>query len=223
MTPAVLFDLDGTLVDSAPSILEAFADVLAAHGLPPVAPLDRSLIGPPLRGTLARITGQDDPALIERLAAAFRERYDTAGVAATRPYPGLVETLTVLRGRGHRLFIVTNKRIAPTRAILSRLDLAPAFEGVYALDAFDPPAPDKGATVANVLARHALVPDACVLVGDSAEDARAAHRHAIPFIAASYGYGAPLDAGVPVAAVLPELRHLAALLAPPAGPAAPVG
>jgi phosphoglycolate phosphatase len=187
----ILFDLDGTLIDSAPSILEAFETVLVVHGLSPKVPLDRSLIGPPLRTTLSRLSGVEDPAQLEEFAQTFRAWYDTQGVANTIGYPGLKSTLSVLRVCGHSLMVITNKRLFPAQAILGRLGVAELFEAIYGIDAFDPPLVDKGQRVAMACRNHGIARHDAFLIGDSLDDAQAAAHNSVLFIAATYGYGAP--------------------------------
>jgi phosphoglycolate phosphatase len=75
----VLFDFDGTLVDSAPAILTTFAQVLQAHGLQACCSIDDSLIGPPLRQTLQTLCGSSDVQLLDTLASSFRDIYDMSG------------------------------------------------------------------------------------------------------------------------------------------------
>ncbi|HLA89452.1 MAG TPA: HAD family hydrolase [Gemmatimonadaceae bacterium] len=209
----LLFDLDGTLVDSAPVILESFRRAITATGAPLVTPLDRSVIGAPLGPTLRRLTGLEDETRLAALAAAFRATYDDEGVRTTPGYPGLADVLRTLAAKGRRLYVVTNKRALPTRAILDQLGVSGRCTGVYALDGVVPPAADKRALVGLVLERHGIVAAECALVGDTVEDAAAARAHHLAFIAATYGYGSPLaDPRYPAAGVLERLADLPALL-----------
>lgn len=210
---AILFDLDGTLIDSSPGILASFQQVLAIYGLEPAAPLDQRLIGPPLLQTLARLTGLDDANPLTELAAAFKAVYDGEGYRATQPYPGLAATLDALIRADWRLFIATNKRFEPTRRILDHLELNRYFADVYTLDRQQPPAADKTRLVGRLLTEQSLNPRRCWFIGDSGEDAAAAGAHGLPFIAAAYGYGdAAQQTGYPVAARIGALDELPALL-----------
>lgn len=191
---AILFDFDGTLVDSARSILSGLGHALALQGLRPVVPLEPKLIGPPLTRTLATLSGSDEPGLIERLAAAFRTQYDSTGYRETEAYPGVTDMLASLAGDGVGLHIVTNKRIKPTRLILEHLGWMNHFRGIYALDALEPPAPDKTTLVRDVLRRESLVIEHTWMVGDSTEDRRAALGNGLKFLAATWGYGAASSA-----------------------------
>ncbi len=202
---AILFDFDGTLVDSARSILAGLGRALEREGVTPVVPLVPSLIGPPLPRTLATLTGSNEPALIERLAAAFRTYYDTQGYRETEVYAGVGDMLESLAREGLALFIVTNKRIKPTRLIIDHLGWNAHFRGLHALDALEPPASNKTALVDEVLRRESLTSAYTWMVGDSAEDRQAAVGNGLEFLAATWGYGA---AGA-------ERRDPASLLASP--------
>ena len=151
MSPrAILFDFDGTLIDSATSVLASLDHALKRSNVTPVVTLDRALIGPPLRETLATLTGSDDAALLDILAQAFRDDYDTRGYTRTEVYAGVPEMLQGLQTQGIALHIVTNKRIAATRRILEHLGWTAWFAGIYALDALEPAAPNKPHLVAEV-------------------------------------------------------------------------
>lgn len=192
MIESVLFDLDGTLVHTAPGILGGFRQTLTAAGVPLVTPIDERVIGPPLLATLERLTGITDAAHLDRLATAFKQVYDTDGVRAAEPYPGTEMVLDALRAQGRRLFVVTNKRAHPTRLILERLGWWSRFEHVYSPDSLTPPAKRKAAVVAHLVEAHGVRAGAATLVGDSAEDGDAAGANAVPFVAARYGYGTPI-------------------------------
>jgi phosphoglycolate phosphatase len=204
---AILFDFDGTLIDSARSILAGLDRALASEGIRPVVPLSPALIGPPLPRTLATLAGSAEPALIERLAAAYRTEYDSVGYRQTDVYPGVESMLESLGSAGIDLHIVTNKRIKPTRLILDHLDWQRHFRGVYALDAVEPAAIDKTALVREVLQREALPVTTTWMVGDSPDDQRAALGNGLRFFAVAWGYGLADEAGLKAPAdLLARLR-----------------
>lgn len=185
----IVFDLDGTLIDSAPSILASMQAAFDAAGLRPTRPLTQDLIGPPLNATLASLLpeGQDD--CVERLATLFKCHYDETGYRDTRVYEGVADMLEALRRRACRLLIATNKRILPTRRIIDHLGWTGLFDEVHALDAFTPPLGSKADMLAALRARlHAPT----VYVGDRPEDATAAQQAGLPFLLVAWGY-APAD------------------------------
>lgn len=186
---AVIFDLDGTLIDSAPSILESFRLVLDEAGLMPQVPLNAALIGPPLRQTLAKITGLAAGAQLEELAASFQRIYDSDGYRATRVYPGVEALLAALAASGIALAIATNKRRTPTLKILQHFGWERYFRLVGTLDTPIPPHADKAALIRTLLDELGTTAPSSLYLGDKLEDGEAAAANAIPFLAAAWGYG----------------------------------
>lgn len=192
------FDLDGTLIDSSTSILEAMRGAFAACRLKASRPFAAGLIGPPLRETLALLAGTRDEAVLHSLVEAFKAQYDGEGYRLTQVYPGVADMLRRLATDAYPMFIATNKRLRPTQLILQHLGWSELFCGVYALDAFDPPLADKTAMLGRLLERHGLEPQACLYIGDRDEDGAAAAANAMPFAWASWGYGAGTTLTQPV-------------------------
>jgi phosphoglycolate phosphatase len=186
---AFVFDLDGTLIDSAPGILDAFAASLRETGIEPQVTLDHKLIGPPLTETLMRISGSSDDGLIQRLSDNFKRHYDTVGIAATRPYPGVDAMLDQLAGAGIPMHIGTNKRFAVTQAILENLGWKDHFVSVYALDMTKPRLPGKTQLLTKQIGEQELAPSTTLYVGDKREDGHAADANKLAFYYASWGYG----------------------------------
>jgi len=187
--PHILFDLDGTLIDSAPAILASFRDAFAQTGIAPARAIDDSVIGPPLTETLQLLSGSDDPTLIARLAEAFKASYDSEGYKATAAYAGVGELLAGLAEAGLTLSIATNKRIHPTRLILDHLGWSGHFAHVYALDLFSPRLPDKAAMIGRLLADQGIAREQAIYIGDRSEDGESADANGLPFIAVTWGYG----------------------------------
>lgn len=185
---SIVFDFDGTLVDSAPGILSGMAQALAARGLAPRVPLAPEIIGPPLTQTLALISGIDSTPALAELATEFKRFYDHEGYRDTLPYPGVEHALRELRQAGMALHIATNKRARPTRLILDHLGWTPLFASVYCLDEC-PACPDKAAMLGKLLQDTALRSDETLYIGDTLGDAIAAKANNLPFIHATWGYG----------------------------------
>lgn len=117
----VLFDLDGTLIDSAPAILASYRDAFEAAGRKPACPIDASIIGPPLTETLELLAGDCDKVLIDHLAEQFKRSYDRSGYRQTSAFDGIPAMLARLKGSGLSMSIATNKRLHPAHLILRHL------------------------------------------------------------------------------------------------------
>jgi phosphoglycolate phosphatase len=182
----VVFDLDGTLIDSAPDIRAATNRMLADEGL---SPLDLS--------TIISFIGNGLPKLVERvmrrvgldmsrhdeLTQATLAHYNAAATDLTRPYPSVVAALTALRDQGHVLALCTNKPEAPARLILRDLGLEVYFDAVVGGDTLPVKKPDPAPLL------H-LIPTgkAALYVGDSEVDAETAQRAGIQFALFTEGY-----------------------------------
>lgn len=194
----LIFDLDGTLIDSSASILAGFAAALERQQIAPTQPLTPELIGPPLRETLAIISGQRDESIIDTLASDFKAYYDTSGYKATHVFSGIDAMLRQLHAEGFELHIATNKRILPTRLILDHLGWSPLFTTVYALDLSTPAFHNKAAMITALLLDGHIDKARAVYIGDRPEDGLAADANQLPFLAAEWGYSQfPADEAKP--------------------------
>ena len=185
---AIAFDFDGTLVDSAPGILRGLSEALSSHHISPVLPLDRSIIGPPLRQTLAMVSGQNDPGLLDAISIDFIRFYDGGACLDTPAFPGIDTVLAGLRQRGHDLYLVTNKRGTPTRKILDHLGWNALFKAVYSLDEHAD-CRNKAQLLAKVIQAQALNAADTPYIGDTSGDTQAAGANAMPYVHVAWGYG----------------------------------
>ncbi|MHB1493986.1 MAG: HAD family hydrolase [Acidithiobacillus sp.] len=185
----VIFDLDGTLIDSAQSLLSAFDEAFKSLGHVPVRPLDRTVIGPPLTQILAALSGTDDIDVLTALTAAFKDRYDDDSYRETVVFDGVEAMLTELKRCGRRLCIATNKRKKPTHKILKLLDWEKFFDDIYTLDTFEIPAKDKPQLIEWILGLGGIDVQGSVYIGDRDDDGHAAHANNLAFILATWGYG----------------------------------
>lgn len=191
----IVFDLDGTLIDSARDIAESIGEMLESYGAAslPVPEIVRMVgEGAPILVRRALQRSQLDPAPEEALAR-FLKIYDRRLMAHTRPYDGIVETLGVVLRRGP-LAVLTNKPLGPSIGILEALGLRGFFSRIIGGDGEYGRKPDP----AGLLSLPALAPgDQIVMIGDSPADWQAAKAATVPFIFTRYGFGAPKFGATP--------------------------
>jgi phosphoglycolate phosphatase len=185
----VIFDLDGTLVDSVPGIAWSVDTALRACGLPPAGRDLTPLIGPPVRDILAAVSGVSEPDLLDRLERTFRSSYDSAGWRLTVRQPGVPEILSQLLSAGVGLWLVTNKPALSTAMILCELRLDGFFREVVSRDSRRPVFVSKSGMLIDLLERRGIGRAACLMAGDTLEDWRAAEAAGIPCVLVPYGYG----------------------------------
>ena len=201
---AVVFDLDGTLIDSCPDIRTALNLVLADDGLAPLSlPAVQQIIGDGAGALLARGFAARGSVAGPRHLSAFLAAYEPRCVAQTRAYPGIAAALAALRAAGHPLGVCTNKPERAARRILDALGLAEYFLAVTGGDSTPFRKPDPrhlAATLASLGVAQA------VMVGDHENDMQAAAGLGLPSIFVRWGYGqAQGTYSVAVADALPGL------------------
>ncbi len=189
MANTVIFDFDGTIVDSAPAILATLQQVLSTHQIKPVRPLNRDLIGPPLAATIMALTGINELPKLEQLIAGFKAEYDGSGLNSTLLYEGMDVLISDLVKSGYRLMLATNKRQYPTERLLIKFKLAEFFDEVHCLDTRSPPYIDKAGMLTAMLQNESLTPRQSIYIGDTCHDEVAAAKAGLPFLAVAWGYG----------------------------------
>ena len=182
-----LFDVDGTLMDSAPDICAAQREVLAAHGRPAVTEeYLRRFIGRHLIGLFSDLGFADEA--MDGLIQHYRTAYWGRKHAATQVFPGVAEMLGSLGGRKSTATIKTSQT---TRAVLEQFGLIQHFDHVQGTDGF-PAKPEPDVILASIRALN-VPPDSCLLVGDSAADMEAGKRAGVRTCAVKWGYGNPQE------------------------------
>jgi phosphoglycolate phosphatase len=196
----VLFDMDGTLVDSTPGIWASIRFAAAALGLPEPTPGQlRSMVGPPLQDGFAGAFGLtvDD---VDRAVAAYRTHYAAGAMFDAGVYPGIRELIAGLRAEGMTLAVATSKPEPFAVRILEHAGLLAEFASVHGAT-LDGAVRHKDQVVAAALAAH---PDGerPVLIGDRSHDVLGARAHGLPCIGADWGPAPPGELAAAGAAVV---------------------
>lgn len=182
----LLFDLDGTLTDSGPGIMNSTRHTFEAFGLRvPEEPVLKSFIGPPLAETLALYF---PAAELDRAIGAFREYYEADGWLECEVYPGIRDCLAALRTAGAHLAVATSKSHPAALRVMAHFGLADAFDVVCGS------APDGPATKAGVIRRvlqqlGCPQPGRAVMIGDRKYDILGARAVGLSSVGVLYGYG----------------------------------
>jgi phosphoglycolate phosphatase len=221
MLPAtVVFDLDGTLVDTAPDLCAALNHALGVLGRPGVPADDvRHMVGHGARKLLERglaATGEVSPALVEAGVPSFLEYYAANIAVGSRPYPGVEAALDVLAAAGSKLAICTNKPAALSAALITALNWDGRFAANLGFDSVPAAKPDPGHLFATIAAAGGDA-GSTIFVGDSITDTTTARAAGVPVVAVSFGFSdrpvAELGADLVIddyAALVPALHSLMA-------------
>ncbi|MDO9498593.1 HAD-IA family hydrolase [Falsiroseomonas sp.] len=213
MQPIAVFDLDGTLVDSAPDLHAALDRLMAARALPGFA-----------RAEVVAMIGDGAKVLVERALAArglpfdqpaleaFLEDYGANAAVETAAFPGIREVVADLVRDGWRLAVCTNKPVSPAITLLRELGLAEHFAAIGGGDSYPTRKPDPAHLLATLRDAGGRAEDA-VMIGDHHNDMAAARGAGVRPIFAGWGYGpVAMAAGAPIAATPAGLQPLLARL-----------
>jgi phosphoglycolate phosphatase len=209
LAPTIVFDLDGTLVDTAPDLINALNFVLEREGLPPV-PLQsaRTMIGAGARKLIERgleLEGRvADLADITRLTADFIDYYAAHIADVSRPFEGLEDALDDLQAGGYRFAVCTNKLEWLSRRLLDQLGLSARFAVICGADTFGVSKPDPQ-ILRQTIARAGGELSSAIMVGDAGPDIGVARRAGVPVIGVGFGY-----TEIPLAELKPDrlIHHM---------------
>ena len=190
--PTIIFDLDGTLVETAPDLVATLNVVLASEGMAPVPyEIARNYVGGGAKLMIARGIEKDgrlvDDATLDRMFADFIAYYAANVAVHSRPYPGLTEALDTLSARGHRFAVCTNKLEHLSVLLLNQLNLTNRFEAICGQDTFGIQKPDPEILRRTIAAAGGDVKQS-IMIGDSETDILTARAAGIPVIAVDFGY-----------------------------------
>lgn len=190
--PLAIFDLDGTLVDTAPDLVTSLNYTIAADNLAPVTYEDlMHLVGQGAKTMIKRAYALREQPLsderLEELYLRFIDHYKANIPGDSKPYPGVIEALVRLKDAGFNLAVCTNKTAVLTIPLLEKLDLAKYFSATTCGDTFAVRKPDAAHIIGTIeLAKGRL--DNSVMIGDSVNDILAAQNAAVPAIGVTFGY-----------------------------------
>lgn len=184
----IIFDLDGTLIDSAESILESLRNAFINTDNVPILELDTSLIGPPLVETIIKLLGTNELDKITPVINDFKRYYDEQGFKQSTYFVGIPELLNELKKNGQNLYIATNKRLIPTNKIINYLEWQSYFNEIYTLDTFNPNLKSKTGLISKILELNNFDIADTIYIGDRNEDANAAQFNNLEFMMAKWGY-----------------------------------
>ena len=191
-SPALIFDLDGTLVDTAPDLLGALNAVLVREGRRPVNRTDlghlvghgaHSMVREALAVTGGPVDGATSVRLVNDCVAYYRDHI----ADESRPFPGVEETLVRFRQQGARLAVLTNKPQELTDPLLAALDLTRFFGAVHGAGRFSYSKPDAR-VFQHVVDELGGAGAGAIMIGDSTTDYRTARAAGVPVILVTYGY-----------------------------------
>jgi len=191
-SPTIVFDLDGTLIDTAPDLIDTLNTILGRHEIAPVAFGEaRTMIGAGVKPLLQRALASKGlhypPEHIDRLFAEYLEVYAVHIADRSRPFPGVERALDALCAQGWRLAVCTNKLEWLSVKLLKQLGLAQRFAAICGQDTFKMRKPDPD-MLRLTIARAGGDTGHAVMVGDSETDVATARAAAVPVIAVDFGY-----------------------------------
>ena len=206
----ILFDLDGTLTDSEPGIVNSVRYALRSFGMEAEPATLRSFIGPPLYDSSRGTMGMSD-ADAKRAVDTYRVYFRDKGIFENAPYPGVPEMLEVLHAAGRRLIVATSKPEVFAKRIAEHFGFAGALEGVYGAD-MEGKRSSKIDVIRYAMRERGIAPSSAVMVGDRKYDITGAREAGLADIGVLYGYGSReelVEAGATrLAASVADLREM---------------
>lgn len=211
----LIFDLDGTLVDSVPDLTGSLNEMLREHGYAPLTPAEvKPMVGDGVATLVARGFIARGGTAVEAAAAMPRyiAHYEANATRNTRPYPGVADTLARLREEGYRTAICTNKLQRASEIMVQKLGLAPYFDAIAGGDRFAVRKPDAG-HIYGLIDELGGARARAVMIGDSENDAAAGRAAGLRVLVMRYGYARGGADSLGADRVLDDFAELPAALA----------
>jgi phosphoglycolate phosphatase len=187
LSKAIIFDFDGTLVDSEQAIYECFQSI-TKHIAPERESFAKNiLIGPPLRDTASEILGPEHQGSLDEFVQSFIEMHDEQVIQHTHPYPDVIQALKKLHNKNIPMAVATNKRLAPTQKLMDHFGWNEYFSSIECSDS-QSEIRNKDAMIQDIINQNQIF-QGSYFVGDTVNDGLSANLNQLPFIKACYGYG----------------------------------
>ena len=190
MNKAIIFDFDGTLVDSEITIYQCFQSITNYLAPERIDYAKNILIGPPLRDTASEILGPNHQGQLDEFVKLFIEMHDEHAIKNTQPYPDTIKTLNKLSSKGILMAVATNKRYAPTIKLINHFNWQDYFTSIECSDS-QRQIRNKDEMIQEILKNNNF--NKAFFVGDTVNDGLSANLNQLPFILARYGYGQDQD------------------------------
>ena len=191
MIKSIIFDFDGTLVDSEKAIYECFQNITKRIAPEREKHAKNILIGPPLRDTASEILGPENQDLLDEFVQLFIALHDDQVIQHTQPYPDVTQVLKQLHCKNILMAIATNKRSAPTKKLIGHFGWNEYFSCIECCDS-QSEMRNKDAMIQDIINQNQIF-QGSFFVGDTINDGLSANLNQLPFIKACYGYGRDQD------------------------------
>ena len=191
LSKAIIFDFDGTLVDSEQAIYECFQSITKLIAPERVSYAKNILIGPPLRDTASEILGPEHQGSLDEFVQSFIEMHDEQVIQHTQPYPDVIKVLKKLHSKNIPMAIATNKRLAPTKKLICHFGWNDYFSFIECSDS-KPEMRNKDAMIQDIINQNESF-HGSYFIGDTVNDGLSANLNQLLFIKACYGYGRAQD------------------------------
>lgn len=191
MSKAIVFDFDGTLVDSEKAIYECFQKITKEIAPERESYAKNLLIGPPLRDTASEILGAEKQDLLDEFVQSFITMHDEQVICHTQPYPDVIQVLKELHTKNIPMAVATNKRSAPTQKLIDHFGWNEYFSSIQCSDS-QPEMRNKDSMIQDIVNYNSSF-KVSFFVGDTVNDGLSANLNQLTFIQACYGYGRDQD------------------------------
>jgi phosphoglycolate phosphatase len=187
LTKAIIFDFDGTLVDSEQAIYQCFQSITQQLAPNRLEYAKNILIGPPLRDTATKILGPEHQDSLDEFVQLFIEMHDEQVIQHTQPYPDVIQVLKQLHTQNVPMAVATNKRLAPTQKLMDHFGWSDYFQFIECSDT-QSEMRNKDAMIQDIINQNTSFQGG-YFIGDTVNDGLSANLNQLPFIKACYGYG----------------------------------